>query len=171
LILSIPSLFDQGNGNVAKETEVKSLGVKGVKELKDGGMEESYVSADKCAHIFTLSYVISYWFYQSLLSALCNQGDGNVAKETEFMPLGVKGVKDSKDGGIKGSYVSADKCAHIVTVDLVPCPVALVDYPVFVVVRAAGRGKRCRALADKFAIIILSVISHLLFNHFSLLSG
>jgi hypothetical protein len=31
------------------------------------------------------------------------------------MPLGVKGVKDSKDGGIEESYVSADKYANIVT--------------------------------------------------------
>ena len=31
------------------------------------------------------------------------------------MPLGVIGVKDSKDGGIKESYVSAEKNADIVT--------------------------------------------------------
>ena len=84
----------------------------------------------------------------------------------------MKGVKDSKDSGVKDSYMSADKYAHIVTVDLTPCPVALVDYPVVVVVvvvvRAAVRGKRCRAWADKFAIITLSVISHLPFQ--SLLS-
>ena len=60
LTLSIPSLFDQGDGNVAKETEVKSLGVKDVKDSKDGGVKERYVSADKCADIFTLSYVFSY---------------------------------------------------------------------------------------------------------------
>ena len=29
-----------------KETEVKSLGVKGVKDSKDGGVVEGYVSAD-----------------------------------------------------------------------------------------------------------------------------
>ena len=46
MTLSIPSLFDQVNGNVAKETEVKSLGVKGGKDSKDGGVVESYVSAD-----------------------------------------------------------------------------------------------------------------------------
>ena len=31
------------------------------------------------------------------------------------MPLGVNGVKDSKDGGVVESYVSADKYADIVT--------------------------------------------------------
>ena len=46
MTLSIPSLFDQGDGIVAKETEVKSLGVKGVKDSKDGGVVEGYVSAD-----------------------------------------------------------------------------------------------------------------------------
>jgi hypothetical protein len=29
--------------------------------------------------------------------------------------LGVKGANNSKDGGIKDSYVSADKYSHIVT--------------------------------------------------------
>ena len=46
MTLSIPSLFDQGDENVAKETKVKSLGVSGVKDSKDGGVKESYVSAD-----------------------------------------------------------------------------------------------------------------------------
>jgi len=87
------------------------------------------------------------------------------------MPLGVKGVKALTHGGVKESYVSADKYAHIVTVNLAPRPVALVDYPVVivvVVVHAAVREKRCRAWADKFAIFTLSVISHLHFQ--SLLS-
>ena len=57
---SFPSLFDQGDEKVAKETEVMPLGVKGVKDSKDGDVEESYVSADKYADIVTLSYVISY---------------------------------------------------------------------------------------------------------------
>ena len=36
------------------------LGVKGVKNLMESGMDESYVSADKYADIVTLSSVISY---------------------------------------------------------------------------------------------------------------
>jgi hypothetical protein len=55
LKLSIPSLCDKGNGKVAKETKVKSLGVEGVKDSKDGGVKESYVSADKYADIISLS--------------------------------------------------------------------------------------------------------------------
>ena len=40
---------------------------------------------------------------------LCNQGIGNVAKETEdkVKRHGVKGFKASKDDGVKGSFVSA----------------------------------------------------------------
>ncbi len=53
--LSIPSLCDQGDRNIAKETKVKSLGVEGVKDSKDGGIVESYVSADKYADIISLS--------------------------------------------------------------------------------------------------------------------
>ncbi len=52
------------------------------------------------------------------ISSLCDQGNGNVAKETKFKPLiakGVKGVKDSEDGGVKESNVSADKYDDIVT--------------------------------------------------------
>ena len=60
MTLSIPSLCDQGNGNVAKETEVKSLGLKGVKDSKVGGVEECYVSADEDADVYKLSSVISY---------------------------------------------------------------------------------------------------------------
>ena len=60
MTLSILSLCDQGDGIVANETEVKSLGVKGVKDSKDGGVEESYVSADKYADVDKLSSVISY---------------------------------------------------------------------------------------------------------------
>jgi hypothetical protein len=41
---------------------------------------------------------------------LCNQGIGNVAKETEdkVKRHGVKGFKASKDDGVKGSFVSAE---------------------------------------------------------------
>ena len=53
--LSILSLCDQGDGIVENETEVKSLGVKGVKDSKDSGVEASYVSADEYADIFILS--------------------------------------------------------------------------------------------------------------------
>ena len=60
MTLSIPSPCDQGNGIVANETKVKPLGVKGVKYLKDGGVVESYVSADKYADIITLASVIFY---------------------------------------------------------------------------------------------------------------
>ena len=38
-----------------KETEVKSLGVNDLKDSKDGGVVESYVSADKYADIISLS--------------------------------------------------------------------------------------------------------------------
>ncbi len=38
-----------------KEAKVKSLGVKGVKDSKDSGVKDSYVSGDKYAHIVTLS--------------------------------------------------------------------------------------------------------------------
>ncbi|KAL3778621.1 hypothetical protein ACHAW5_005068 [Stephanodiscus triporus] len=96
--LSIPSFCDQGNGKVVKETEVKSLGVEGVKDSKDGGVEDSYgVKASEDSGVKE-----SY-------------GDGNVAKETEVKSLGVKGVKDSKYSGVKDSYVSGDKYAHIVS--------------------------------------------------------
>ena len=59
LTVSIPSLCDQANENVVKETKVKSL-MNGVKDSTDCGIEESYVSADKYADIVTLPYVISY---------------------------------------------------------------------------------------------------------------
>ena len=49
----------------------------------------------------------------SILS-LCDQGDGNVANETEFKSLGVKCVKDSKDSGVEASYVIPDKYADVV---------------------------------------------------------
>ena len=55
LTLSIPSLFDQGDENVAKETKVKSLGVKGVKDSKDSDVKESNVSGNKYADIISLS--------------------------------------------------------------------------------------------------------------------
>ena len=55
LTLSIPSLFDQGDENVAKETKVKSLGAKGVNHSKDGGNKESNVSGNKYADIISLS--------------------------------------------------------------------------------------------------------------------
>ena len=55
LTLSIPSLFDQGDENVAKETKVKSLGAKGVNHSKDGGVKESNVSGNKYADIISLS--------------------------------------------------------------------------------------------------------------------
>ena len=58
LTLSIPSLFDQGNGNVAKETKVKSLGVEGVNDSKDGGVKDSYVSADKYSTVNCLSLIL-----------------------------------------------------------------------------------------------------------------
>ena len=113
MTLSIPSLCDQGNGNVAKETEVKSLGVKGGKDSKDGGVVESYVSANKYAAIISLSSHRHLSLNFSIPS-LCYQGDGNVAKETEVKSLGVKGGKDSKDGGVVESYVSANKYADII---------------------------------------------------------
>ena len=88
-------------------TEVKSLGVKGGKHSKDGGVKDSYVSANKYAHIHTLSSHRHLLLTLSIPS-LFDQVDGNVAKETEVKCLGVKGAKDSKDGGVVESYVSAD---------------------------------------------------------------
>ena len=88
-------------------TEVKSLGVKGGKHSKDGGVKDSYVSANKYAHIHTLSSHRHLLLTLSIPS-LFDQVDGNVAKETEVKSLGVKGGKDSKDGGVVESYVSAD---------------------------------------------------------------
>ena len=52
-----------------EENEVKlPLGGKGAKDSKDGGVEESFVSADKYTDIITLSSVISYLYFQPLLS-------------------------------------------------------------------------------------------------------
>ena len=114
LTLSIPSLFDQ-NANVAnKETEVKSLGVKGGKDSKDSGVVESYVSANKYAAIISLSSHQASLIDFSIPS-LCDQCNANVANETEVKSLGVKGVKDSKDGGYLESYVSANKYADIIS--------------------------------------------------------
>ena len=59
LTLSIPSLCDQGTKNDAKKTEVKSFGVRGVKDSNDGGVKGSFVSAENYV-IITLSSVISY---------------------------------------------------------------------------------------------------------------
>ena len=86
------------------------LGVKGMKEIKDSGVEASFVSADKYAAMVTLSSVII-----STLSipSLCDQGNGNVAKETKVKSLSVNFVKDSKDDGVMDSYVSADKYADV----------------------------------------------------------
>jgi hypothetical protein len=40
---------------------------------------------------------------------LCNQGNGNVAKETgKVKRHGVKGVNASNDDGVEGSFVSAE---------------------------------------------------------------
>jgi len=113
LTLSIPSLCDQNTKVANKETEVKSLGVKGGKDSKDGGVVESYVSANKYAAIISLSSHRHLSLNFSIPS-LCYQGDGNVAKETEVKSLGVKGGKDSKDGGVVESYVSANKYADII---------------------------------------------------------
>ena len=49
---------------------------------------------------------------------LC-QSNVNVEKETEVMPLGVKGVKALMESGMDESYVSADKYADIVTLSSV----------------------------------------------------
>ena len=54
-----------------------------------------------------------------LISSLCDQGDGNVARETKVKPLGLKGVKDSKDGGVEANYVSADKYADMISLSSV----------------------------------------------------
>ena len=76
----IISLRNQGIGNVAKETEdeVKRHGVKGVKASKDDGVEESFVSAESMSLLINQSTLTDF-----LNPFLCNQGIGNVAKETE----------------------------------------------------------------------------------------
>ena len=62
---STPSLCDQSNQNVATVTEdMPPLGVKGVGASKDGGVEESYVSADK--------YTPSYLYHHSSLIYVFN---------------------------------------------------------------------------------------------------
>jgi len=72
LTLSIHSLFDQGDGKVAKETEVMPLGVNGLNISKDGGVVESYVSAEMNADIVTLSsyQVTSYQSHLFLIRAM-----------------------------------------------------------------------------------------------------
>jgi len=125
LTLSIPSLFDQVDGNVAKETEVKSLGVKGVKDSKDGGVKDSYVSANSMLTSF-LYHLIRHLSLTLSIPSLFDQVDGNVAKETEVKSLGVKGVKDSKDGGVVESYVSTNKYADIISLSSIQA--SLIDF-------------------------------------------
>ena len=63
---SITSLGDQGNGHIKKETEVKLLGVKGLKE--DSG-EKDFVSVDKVV-IITL-YSIGHLTLTFSINSLC----------------------------------------------------------------------------------------------------
>ena len=107
LTLSIPSLCDQGDGNVAKETEVKSLGVKGGKDSKDGGVVESYVSTDSMLTSF-LYHLVRHLLLTLSIPSLCDQNANVANKETEVKSLGVKGGKDSKDRGVVENYVSAN---------------------------------------------------------------
>jgi hypothetical protein len=93
--------------------------VKGVKDSKDSGVKDSYVSGDKYAHIVTLSSHQASLIDFLSIPSFCDQGNGNVAKETKVKSLGVEGVKDSKDGGVVESYVSAEKYADIVTLSYV----------------------------------------------------
>lgn len=81
-------------------------------------------------------------------------------EEPQELPTRLAPSVSPRPSGVRGGH----------PVDVSPRPVALIDRPfvVVVVVRAAVRGKRCRAWADKFVIITLSVISHLAFQ--SLLS-
>jgi phosphatidylserine synthase len=77
LTLSIPSLFDQGDGNVARDTKVKYLGVEGVNDSKDGGVVESYVSAGSMptSFLYHMSSLIEFinpfslchWSHQSII--------------------------------------------------------------------------------------------------------
>ena len=96
-----PFVCTQGIGNVAKETEdeVKRHGVKGVKALKDDGVDGSFVVNCKLKDVAP--------------KVFSNIGDRlesyqNVAKETEqeVKRHGVKGVKVSKDDSVEGSFVS-----------------------------------------------------------------
>ena len=82
--------------------------MKGAKDSKDGGYLESYVSANSMLTSF-LYHLVRHLSLTLSIPSLFDQVDGNVAnKETEVKSLGVKGVKDSNDGGVKDSYVSAN---------------------------------------------------------------
>jgi hypothetical protein len=63
---SITSLGDQGNGHIRKETEVKLLGVKG---LKEDSREKDFVSVNKVV-IITL-YSISHLTLTFSINSLC----------------------------------------------------------------------------------------------------
>ena len=80
----IASLCYQGKGSVEKETEVKLLGVK---DLKEKGVEASLVSTDKFDNV--TCYSISHLTFTLSIISLCCQGTGSVEKETEVKLLGV----------------------------------------------------------------------------------
>ena len=111
-----PFLCNQGIGNVAKETEdkVKRHGVKGVKASKDDGVEESFVSAESMSLLFNQSSITDFFN-----PFLCNQGIGNVAKETEdnVKRHGVNGVKASKNDGVEESFVSFQQICHYYSIN------------------------------------------------------
>ncbi len=96
---SITSLCDQGNAHVKKETKVKLLGVK---DLKEKGVEASLVSTDKFDNV--TCYSISHLTLTLSIISLCCQGTGSVEKETEVKLLG---VKDSKDNGVKARVLTS----------------------------------------------------------------
>ena len=85
------------------EDEVKRHGVKGVKASRDNGVEESFVSAESMSKLLNQSSLTDFFN-----PFLCNQGIGNVAKETEdeVKCHDVKGVKASRDDGAEESFVS-----------------------------------------------------------------
>ena len=62
-----------------KETKVKSLGVEGVKDSKDGGVVESYVSANKYAILilYHMSSLIEFINPFSLRSGRRKRCEGN----------------------------------------------------------------------------------------------
>ena len=85
-------------------SSVKRHGAKGVKASKDDGVEGSFVSFRQVCHYYSTNHL----FIDLFNPFVCNQGIGNVAKETEdeVKRHGVKGAKACKDDGVEGSFVS-----------------------------------------------------------------
>ncbi len=124
---------------------------------------------------------------------LCNQGIGNVAKETEdkVKRHGVKGVQASKDDGIEESFVSFRQICHFYSIHHLLLTFSI-HFSAIRVSETSRRKRRTRSSAmvwtvwklrrtmasrkalwvfDKFVIITQSIISYWLFESISLQSG